>query len=52
MPTPEEVRRSKMRRLFDHLLGAKQEGLRDRQSDRFRRLEVDHQFKFGWLLDR
>src|SRR6266478_3323284 len=36
---------------FDHLVGAHQKRLRDRQPEGLRRLEVEDQFKFRWLLD-
>jgi len=36
---------------FDDLVGAGENGGRDRQAERLRCLEVDHQFELGWLLD-
>ena len=38
--------------LFDHLVGARQQRLRDGDAERFRRLEIDRQFKFGRRLHR
>src|SRR5215831_20150284 len=38
--------------LFNHLIGADQYRVRNLASDRLCRLEVDHEFKRGWLLDR
>src|SRR5215475_4789882 len=40
------------RRLFDHLVGTEDERLWNREADRLRGLQVDHQLKCGWLLDR
>ena len=37
--------------LFDHLVGAEQKGLRDRQAEPFRRLEIDDQLNLRRLLD-
>ena len=37
---------------LDHLVGTQQERLGNRQTERLRGLEVDHQFKFRWQLDR
>src|SRR5262245_24123630 len=37
--------------LFDRLVGPQQNGLRDRQPERLRRLEVDHQLELGGLFD-
>ena len=33
--------------LFDQLVGARQQRLRDGDAERLCRLEIDHQFKFG-----
>jgi hypothetical protein len=38
--------------LLNDLVGPLKERLRDRQAKRFRGLEVDDQFDFGWQLDR
>jgi hypothetical protein len=38
--------------LLDHLVRAQQNILRDRDSERLRRLEVDRQLELGGLLDR
>jgi len=38
--------------LFDHLVGAQQERLRDGQAERLGGGQVDDQFEFGRLLDR
>ena len=38
--------------LFDQLVGARQQRLRDGDAERLCRLEIDHQFKFGRRLDR
>ncbi len=38
--------------LFNHLIRPLQERLRDRQADRLRGLEVDHQLELGGLLNR
>lgn len=35
--------------LFDHLLGGGKERLRDRKPQGFCGLEINHQFKLGWL---
>src|SRR5260370_25023300 len=37
---------------FDHLVGAAQPQRRHLDSDRLRRLGVDHKFESGWLLNR
>src|ERR1051325_7810495 len=39
-------------RSLDHLVGARQEGLRDRQAERLGGLQIDHQLEFGGLFDR
>src|SRR5437764_7204456 len=38
--------------LLDHLVGAREQRLRNRQSERLRGLEVDRQLEFGRLLNR
>jgi hypothetical protein len=38
--------------LFDHLVGARQQGLGNGEAKRLRSLEVDNQFVLGWSLDR
>src|SRR5215472_6385678 len=38
--------------LLDHLIRPRQQRPRNRQAERFGRLEVDHQLELGWLLDR
>jgi hypothetical protein len=38
--------------LFDHLIGAKQERLGDRQPDCLGGHKIDCEFQFGWLLNR
>jgi hypothetical protein len=38
-------------RLFDHLVGGREQRCRDRQAKRFSSLEIDDQFEFCWLLD-
>ena len=35
--------------LFDHLIGGGKERLRDRKPQGFCGLEINHQFKLGWL---
>src|SRR5215813_10372682 len=37
--------------LFDHLVGARQDGRRNVEANRPRNLEIDHQFEPCWLLD-
>ena len=37
--------------LLDHLIRPSEHWRRDLQTERLRRLEVDHQFELGWLLD-
>src|SRR5205823_2493706 len=44
--------RSFARRSFDHLVGAGEKGLRHRQAERLRGLNVDDQLELGRLLDR
>ena len=46
------MQRSKTALLFDHLIGAKQKRVWDRQPDRFGGCQIDDQIKFGRLLDR
>jgi hypothetical protein len=36
--------------LLDHLVGT-QKRLRNDKPERLRRLEIDDEFEFGWLLD-
>jgi hypothetical protein len=36
---------------IDHLIRPPEERLWDRQPEGFRGLEIDHQFKLGWLLN-
>jgi hypothetical protein len=38
-------------RLFDHLVGAGEEGGWDRQTDFLSSLQIDDQFEPSWLLD-
>ena len=38
--------------LFDHLVGAGEQRGRHGETERFGRLEIDHQFEFSWLLHR
>jgi hypothetical protein len=38
--------------LFDHLVGAGENSVRDRNTERLRGLKIDGQFEFGRLLDR
>src|SRR5262245_66066176 len=38
--------------LFDHLVGAREQGRRDFKAEGSGRLEIDGQFEFGRLLDR
>jgi hypothetical protein len=38
--------------LFDHLVGAGQESLWDREAERLGRVEIDDEIELGWLLDR
>jgi hypothetical protein len=38
--------------LFDHLIGAGQECLWDREAERLGRVEIDDEIELGWLLDR
>src|SRR5438874_2999737 len=54
-PSPDSAQRNSRAnqgRLFDHLVGADEQRLWHRQTERHGRLEVDHQLEFGWLLDR
>ena len=46
------MHRSKMYLLFDHLVGAREQRRRHGEAEFFRGLEIDHQLKFGRLLDR
>src|SRR5215467_5083387 len=39
-------------RLLDHVVGADEDRLRDRQPERLGGLEIDHQLELGRLLDR
>jgi hypothetical protein len=39
-------------RLFDHPVRPEQHRLRNREVERFRSLQIDHEFKLRWLLDR
>ena len=45
------MHRSKYQRLFDHLVGARQERRRDSKPQRLSGLEVNHQLKLCRLLD-
>jgi hypothetical protein len=38
--------------LFDHLVGAQQEGFRQLEAERFGGVEIDVKLDFGYLLDR
>ena len=38
--------------LFDHLVGAGEQGWWNGEAERLRSLEIDDQLEFGWLLDR
>jgi hypothetical protein len=38
--------------LFDHLVGDREQLVRNFQVERRRRAEIDHQLEFGRLLDR
>jgi hypothetical protein len=38
--------------LFNHLVGAGEEGRRHFEADRSRSLEIDHKLELGWLLER
>src|SRR5690349_11269429 len=44
--------RSKKTPLFNQFVGAQQERLRDRETQRLRHSDVHHQLELGWLLDR
>src|SRR5262249_9589921 len=37
---------------FDHLVGAQQEGIRDRQAERLGGGQIDDELESRWLLDR
>ena len=37
--------------LLDHLISTRNQGRWDGQAQRFRGLEVDHEFERSWLLD-
>src|SRR5438477_13134160 len=37
---------------FDHLVGGGLQGEREREPERLRRIEIDHQLELGGLLDR
>src|SRR5262249_62399903 len=37
--------------LFDHLVGAGEEGFRNRKANRFRGFDVDNEFELGGLID-
>ena len=39
-------------RLFDHLVGEREQRSRNVEPKCLRGLEVDHQIEFGWLLNR
>src|SRR6266436_7048512 len=45
------ARKRHPRSLFDHLVGAGEEGFRNRETDRFRGFEVDDQLELGRLLN-
>jgi hypothetical protein len=38
--------------LFDHLVGATEEGIWNGEAERFRGFEIDHELDFGRLLER
>ena len=37
--------------LFDHLVGAQKERLRDREAERLGGRQIDYEIKLSWLLD-
>jgi hypothetical protein len=41
-----------LRASLDHLVGDRKQPRRQGEAERFDSLEIDHQFKFGWLQDR
>src|SRR5580698_9244204 len=38
--------------LFDHLIGSRQEGWRNGETERLCSFEINHQLEFRWLLNR
>src|SRR5207245_7615768 len=44
-------RKETLPRLLDHVVCAQQQRLRDRESERYRGLEVDHELELGGLFD-
>ena len=45
-------KRTLERRLFDHLVGAVEQGRRHREAEHLGGFEIDHTFNFGGKLDR
>ncbi len=44
--------RSKQHSLFDHLVGAGEQGRWHVEAERLGRSQIDDKLEFGWLLDR
>ena len=49
LPLP--TRSGHSRGLLDHLVGAREDRWRDRQTERLGGLQIDDELEFGWLLD-